>query len=82
MYGIIARPAPHRVRGARAPPTTSVVIPCRNEAGHIRRLVRAAARPRRRAASSSSSRATRTDDTEAVIRQAIADEPRAPPAAS
>lgn len=39
MYGIIARPAPHRFAAA-APPTTSVVIPCRNEAGHIPSLAR------------------------------------------
>jgi SAM-dependent methyltransferase len=37
MYGIIARPAAHRFRAER--PTTSVVIPCRNEAGHIPSLV-------------------------------------------
>lgn len=35
MYGIIARPAPHRFRRDGAPPTVSVVIPCRNEEGHI-----------------------------------------------
>lgn len=40
MYGIIARPAPERHRGERSSdPSTSVVIPCRNEAGHIRPLV-------------------------------------------
>ncbi len=40
MYGIIARPAPHRYAGHRASnPSTSVIIPCRNEAGHIRPLV-------------------------------------------
>jgi glycosyltransferase involved in cell wall biosynthesis len=40
MYGLIARPAPHRFPGARSTrPSTSVVIPCRNEAGHIRPLV-------------------------------------------
>ena len=40
MYGIIARPVPERHRGGRSSdPSTSVVIPCRNEAGHIRPLV-------------------------------------------
>jgi SAM-dependent methyltransferase len=50
MFGIIARPAPLRAGGTRstpartgparpARPTVSVVIPCRNEAGHIRPLV-------------------------------------------
>jgi SAM-dependent methyltransferase len=40
MYGIVARPAPHLSRGFRSShPSTSVVIPCRNEAGHIRPLV-------------------------------------------
>jgi SAM-dependent methyltransferase len=39
MYGIVARPSPHRF--ARRPrPSVSVVIPCRNEAGHIDPLVR------------------------------------------
>ncbi len=40
MYGIVARPAPHRFLAARtAEPSVSVVIPCRNEAGHIDPLV-------------------------------------------
>ncbi len=39
MYGIVARPAPSRFRGAHSSlPSTSVIIPCRNEAGHIRPL--------------------------------------------
>jgi glycosyltransferase involved in cell wall biosynthesis len=38
MYGIVARPAAHRFPRQR-PPTVSVVIPCRNEAGHIAPLV-------------------------------------------
>ena len=40
MFGIIARPSP--ARGAARPaaePSVSVVIPCRNEAGHIAPLV-------------------------------------------
>jgi len=39
MYGIIARPAPHRFRRERTAPSVSVVIPCRNEEGHIAGLV-------------------------------------------
>jgi SAM-dependent methyltransferase len=39
MYGLVARPSPHRFAPSR-PPTVSVVIPCRNEAGHIDPLVR------------------------------------------
>jgi SAM-dependent methyltransferase len=40
MYGFIARPAPHRFAQARGTrPSTSVIIPCRNEAGHIAPLV-------------------------------------------
>lgn len=40
MYGMIARPAPHRFPGARSShPTVSVVVPCRNEEGHVGPLV-------------------------------------------
>jgi SAM-dependent methyltransferase len=40
MYGIVARPARHRFPGHRSShPSVSVVIPCRNEAGHIPKLV-------------------------------------------
>jgi SAM-dependent methyltransferase len=39
MYGLIARPAPARFAIPARPPSTSVVIPCRNEAGHIKSLV-------------------------------------------
>jgi len=40
MFGIIARPSAHRHRGERSSrPSTSVIIPCRNEAGHIPQLV-------------------------------------------
>jgi SAM-dependent methyltransferase len=36
MFGIVARPAPARSRSGHASqPSTSVIIPCRNEAGHI-----------------------------------------------
>jgi glycosyltransferase involved in cell wall biosynthesis len=39
MYGIIARPAPQRFRQEETKPSVSVVIPCRNEEGHIAGLV-------------------------------------------
>jgi hypothetical protein len=40
MYGLIARPSPLRFEGFHASrPSTSVIIPCRNEAGHIPSLV-------------------------------------------
>jgi SAM-dependent methyltransferase len=78
MYGIIARPAPHRFAASRASlPSTSVIIPCRNEAGHIRPLV---ARLPELGPNSEflfvegGSR----DDTEEVIRQVIAEHPERP----
>jgi glycosyltransferase involved in cell wall biosynthesis len=78
MYGIIARPAPHRFRGFhKAEPSTSVIIPCRNEAGHIRDLVK-----RLPALGANSEflfvEGNSTDDTEAVIRQAIEENPDRP----
>jgi len=78
MYGIIARPAPHRFAGFRSSrPSTSVVIPCRNEAGHIRPLVE-----RLPDLGPNSEflfvEGNSTDDTEAVIRQVIADRPELP----
>ncbi len=40
MFGIVARPAPLRSAASRkAEPSVSVVIPCRNESGHIAPLV-------------------------------------------
>ena len=40
VFGIVARPAPARTAAARpVRPSVSVVIPCRNESGHIRPLV-------------------------------------------
>lgn len=76
MFGLIARPAPARAPRA-AGPSVSVVIPCRNEAGHIRPLV--AALPELAAGSEflfveGNSR----DDTEAVIHAAIAENPGRP----
>jgi glycosyltransferase involved in cell wall biosynthesis len=71
MYGIIARPAAHRFRAA-ARPTTSVVIPCRNEAGHIPSLVE-----RLPDLGEGSEflfvEGNSTDDTEAVLRRTVAE---------
>ncbi len=78
MFGIIARPAP----ATSAPsgpdsPSVSVVIPCRNEAGHIRPLVE---RLPELAPGSEFLfvEGGSTDDTEAVIRQVIAENPDRP----
>jgi hypothetical protein len=78
MYGLIARPSPHRFAGSRASrPSTSVVIPCRNEAGHIRPLV---ARLPDLGPNSEFLfvEGHSTDDTEATIREVIADNPGRP----
>ena len=78
MYGIVARPAPPAFPSARSPnPSTSVIIPCRNEAGHIRPL--AARLPELPPLSEflfveGHSR----DDTEAVINAVIAENPGRP----
>jgi SAM-dependent methyltransferase len=76
MYGIIARPAPHR--GERpADPSVSVIIPCRNESGHIRPLVQ-----RLPALGPGSEfifvEGNSTDDTEAEIQRVIAERPDLP----
>ena len=39
MYGIIARPNPARFAAGESLPSASVIVPCRNEAGHIPSLV-------------------------------------------
>jgi SAM-dependent methyltransferase len=78
VFGIIARPAPPWIDGPRRPgPSVSVVIPCRNEAGHIRALVEAL--PVLPPGSEflfveGGSR----DDTEAVIRTIIEENPELP----
>ncbi len=76
MFGIIARPAAAR-RRVGAPPRTSVIIPCRNEAGHIRPLV-----DRLPELGPGSEflfvEGNSTDDTEAVIRRVIAEKPERP----
>jgi SAM-dependent methyltransferase len=78
MFGIIARPAPARTADERpARPTVSVVIPCRNEAGHIRPLAdRLPARPE--GSEVLFVEGGSTDDTEAVIRQVMAERPDRP----
>ena len=76
MYGIVARPSPARARPV-ALPTTSVVIPCRNESGHIRELV--ARLPDLGPGSEFLFvEGNSTDDTEQVIRQVIAENPKRP----
>jgi glycosyltransferase involved in cell wall biosynthesis len=88
VFGIVARPAPVRQGGARpapartaaglpGPPTVSVVIPCRNEAGHIRPLV--ASLPALPEGSEFLFvEGNSTDDTAAVIQQAVAENPGLP----
>jgi SAM-dependent methyltransferase len=77
-FGIIARPAPLREpRGRVSHPSVSVVIPCRNEAGHIPTLV--ANLPRLGPNSEFLFvEGNSTDDTEAVIRRVIAENPLLP----
>jgi SAM-dependent methyltransferase len=78
MYGLIARPAPHRHAGSRAShPSVSVVVPCRNEAGHIGPLVE-----RLPDLGPNSEflfvEGNSRDDTEAVIRKAVDEHPERP----
>jgi SAM-dependent methyltransferase len=77
MYGLIARPAPALFPAPDPPPSTSVVIPCRNEAGHIPSLV---ARLPDLAPGSEYLfvEGNSTDDTEQAIRDAIARNPGRP----
>jgi len=78
MFGIVARPAPHRFVGSRSPnPTTSVVIPCRNEAGNVPSLV--ARLPELPPGSEFIFvEGNSTDDTEAALRRAVAENPGRP----
>ena len=78
VFGIIARPAPERGAASRpAKPSVSVVIPCRNEAGHIRPLVESL--PELPAGSEFLFvEGNSTDDTAAVIQQVIAESPQKP----
>jgi SAM-dependent methyltransferase len=78
MYGIVARPSPNRFPGGRASrPSTSVIIPCRNEAGHIRPLVSRLPDlgPN---AEFLFVEGNSTDDTLAVLRQVLAENPTRP----
>ncbi|PYQ04371.1 MAG: glycosyl transferase [Acidobacteria bacterium] len=78
MFGIVARPAPHRFAGSRAPnPSTSVVIPCRNEAGNVPSLV---GRLPELAPGSEFIfvEGNSTDETEPALRRAIAGNPTRP----
>ena len=70
MFGIVARPAPVRSAETRkAEPSVSVVIPCRNESGHIAPLVESL--PRLPAGSEFLFvEGHSTDDTAAVIERA------------
>ena len=76
IYGLIARPAPHRFE-AQKTPSTSVIIPCRNEAGHIRPLVE-----RLPALPAGSEflfvEGNSTDDTAETIRKVVAENPHLP----
>ena len=78
MFGIVARPSPARPDAHREDrPTVSVVIPCRNEAGHIGPLV--ASLPELPAGSEFLFvEGNSTDDTEAVIRAEVAAHPELP----
>ena len=77
MYGLVARPAPHRRPPVGRRPTTSVIIPCRNEAGHIPSLVE-----RLPDLGPGSEflfvEGHSTDDTEAVLRRTVEENPRRP----
>jgi SAM-dependent methyltransferase len=74
MYGIVARPSPHRFP-ARRPPTVSVVVPCRNEAGHIEPLARRLPETLAGGAEYLFVEGGSRDDTEDAIRKAIAAHP-------
>jgi SAM-dependent methyltransferase len=78
MFGIVARPAPQRSAATRkAEPTVSVVIPCRNEAGHIAPLVESL--PTLPAGSEFLFvEGHSTDDTAAAIERAVKDHPALP----
>jgi len=76
MFGIVARPSPAETT-ANGDPTVSVVIPCRNEAGHIAPLI--AALPSLPAGSEFLFvEGNSSDDTEAVIRRQIELHPELP----
>ena len=78
MFGLVARPAPLRASVPPSPgPSVSVVVPCRNEAGHIAPLV--ASLPALPAGSEFLFvEGNSNDDTEAVIREQVATHPELP----
>ena len=77
MYGIIARPAPPCFRRESTQPSVSVVIPCRNEEGHIAGLVERL--PRLQPGSEFLFiEGNSKDDTEGAIRRAIEAHPELP----
>jgi SAM-dependent methyltransferase len=78
VFGIIARPAPSRWAAARPPrPSVSVIIPCRNESGHVPPLV--ASLPALPEGSEFLFvEGNSTDDTETVIRREIELHPELP----
>jgi SAM-dependent methyltransferase len=78
VFGIIARPTPSRSAATRpSRPTVSVVIPCRNEAGHIRPLVESLpALPE--GSEFLFVEGHSTDDTAAVIQETLAEHPGEP----
>ena len=78
MYGLVARPSPGLFPGGRASrPSTSVIIPCRNEAGHVRDLV-ARLPDLGPNAEFLFVEGHSTDDTLAVLRQVLAENPTRP----
>jgi SAM-dependent methyltransferase len=77
MYGIIARPASTVAARRSSRPSTTVVVPCRNEAGHIRPLVDRLPDLGPNAEVIFVEGHSK-DDTEAVIRQVISENPRRP----
>ena len=78
MYGLVARPAPARFPGGRVSrPSVSVIIPCRNEAGHVRDLV-ARLPDLGPNAEFLFVEGNSTDDTLAVLRQVLAENPTRP----
>ena len=78
VFGIIARPAAARWTASRpARPSVSVIIPCRNEAGHVPPLV--ASLPALPEGSEFLFvEGNSTDDTEAVIRREVESHPELP----
>jgi SAM-dependent methyltransferase len=78
VFGIVARPAPARWPASRPRhPTVSVVIPCRNEAGHVPTLVGSLpALPE--GSEFLFVEGNSTDDTEAVIRREVEGRPELP----